>query len=143
MLAWNDLIGMLGCSKTSNEFIYLPQKLNELPVFDEGVLGDRNYYSFFNSGVLLLLEDDLVNQISLYMQADEGFSVYTGELPLPANSCESEIIQLLGVPSATGGGKMDMLLGYLNRWIKYQTESHILHLQFNQNDQLCRVTLMQ
>lgn len=46
MLAWNDLIDILGRSKTSHEFVYLPQKLNELPVFDEGVLGDRNYYSF-------------------------------------------------------------------------------------------------
>lgn len=143
MLAWNDLIDILGHSKTSHEFVYLPKKLNELPVFDEGVLGDRNYYSFFSSGVLLLLEDDLVNQISLYMQADEGFSVYVGELPLPINSSESEAIRLLGVPSATGGGKMDMLLGYTNRWIKYKFENYALHLQFNHSDQLCRVTTMQ
>ena len=66
MLAWNNLVEMLGCSKASNEFIYLPQKLNELPVFEEGVLGDRSYYSFFNSGVLFLLEDDVVNQIIFY-----------------------------------------------------------------------------
>lgn len=143
MLAWNDLIEILGCSKTSNEFVYLPQKLNELPVYDEGVLGDRSYYSFFNSGVLLLLEDNQVNQISLFMQADEGFSVYLGEVPLPANGSESDIIQVLGSPSAMWGGGMDMLLGYLNRWMKYQTGNHELHLQFNQHDQLCRVTLMQ
>ncbi|MCL2892094.1 MULTISPECIES: hypothetical protein [Pectobacteriaceae] len=143
MLAWNNLVEMLGCSKANNEFIYLPQKLNELPVFEEGVLGDRSYYSFFNSGILFLLEDDLVNQISLYMQADEGFSIYTGELPLPVNGRESEIIRVLGVPSESGGGKMDMLLGYINRWIKYKIENYTLHIQFDQNDKLCRVTLMQ
>lgn len=140
MLMWNDLIEMLGCSKTSNEFAKLPSKIKVQPLFDEGVLGDRHYYSFFSSGILLLLEDDLINQIVLYMQAEEGFSLYTGELPVPANSLESYIIQLLGVPSATGGGKMDVLMGYLHRWIKYQMETHILHLQFNHNDQLCRVT---
>jgi len=142
MLVWNELIEMLGRSKASNEFIYLPQKLNELPAFEEGVLGDRHYCSFINSGVLFLLEEDLVNQISLYIQADEGFSAYTGELPLPANGRESDIIQLLGAPSATGGGKMDMLLGYLNRWKKYEMEGYALHLQFDKNGILCRANLM-
>ncbi len=34
MLMWNDLIEMLGCSKTSNEFAKLPGKIKEQPLFD-------------------------------------------------------------------------------------------------------------
>lgn len=142
MLSWNSFIQILGCLKTDSSFINLPHIFNELPDFDEGVLGDRNYYSFFNSGVLFLLENERVNQISFYIQEDEGFSIYKGELPVPRNGQESEIIQWLGLPSSSGGGKLDKLIGYINRWIKYEKDSYAFHLQFDQNDLLCRVSLM-
>lgn len=143
MLMWSDLIGVLGRQIMSGEFINVSQKLNELPIIDSSVLGDRDYYYFYRSGVLILLEDSLISQISLYMQASEGFSVYAGELPLPAYGCESDFIQLFGTPSATGGGRGDALLGYIERWIKYRVDNYILHLQFDRSDQLSRVTLMQ
>ncbi|CAM3590844.1 hypothetical protein RABR111495_01835 [Rahnella bruchi] len=140
MLPWNYFIEILGCSKFDDNFVELSEKFNELPSFDTGVLGDRNYYSFFQAGVLVLLENETVNQISFYIQPDEGFSAYKGALPF--KGLESEIIQLLGEPSASGGGKMDMLLGYINRWIKYEKEGYALHLQFDQNGKLCRASLM-
>jgi len=37
---------------------------------------------------------------------------------------------------------MDMLLGYLNRWIKYEKDAYALHLQFDKNEKLCRANLM-
>lgn len=140
MLPWNYFIEILGCSKFDDKFVKLSEKFNELPSFDTGVLGDRNYYSFFQTGVLLLLENETVNQISFYIQPDERFSAYKGALPF--KGLESENIQLLGEPSASGGGKMDMLLGYINRWIKYEKEGYALHLQFDKNGKSCRASLM-
>ncbi|CNL95544.1 hypothetical protein [Yersinia aleksiciae] len=142
MLTWNGFVEMLGCSKVSTKFIRLPQEFNELPNLDESVLGDRKYYSFFSCGVLFLLEDDQVDQIIFYVEADEGFSMYQGALPVPSGSSESEVIHLLGMPTFLGGGNTDMLLGYINRWIKYDKKGYSLHLQFNKNNVLCRVTLM-
>jgi len=39
---------------------------------------------------------------------------------------------------------MDMLLGYLIHWIKYEYErgGYVLHIQFDKNDQLCRMSLL-
>lgn len=142
MLIWNEFIKLLGCSKFDNEFVNVSSNFNELPKIEQGVLGDRDYYSFLHSGVLFLLEDEVVDHIVFYTKQGEGFSEYKGELPLPINSSEYEAVQALGQPSASGGGKIDALMGYLDRWIKYEKEGYALHLQFNQNDHLSRVTLM-
>jgi len=142
MLIWNDFIEILGCSKYDEKFINIYNLFNELPVIDEGVLGDRCYYSFLKAGVLFLLENEMVEQVSFYIKSDEGFDVYKGELPIPVGGSESEITKLLGYPSITGGGKSDLLLGYINRWIKYEKDSYALHLQFDQNDLVCRASLM-
>lgn len=142
MLIWNEFIKLLGCSKFDGKFINISSYFNELPKAEESVLGDRNYYSFLQSGVLFLLEDEVVDQITFYAKKDEGFSEYKGELPISIDSSEYEAVQILGQPLASGGGKMDALMGYIDRWIKYEKEEYALHLQFNQNDNLSRVTLM-
>jgi len=142
MLIWDEFIKLLGCSKLESKFINISGDFNELPKVEGGVLGDREYYSFLHSGVLFLLEDEVVDQIIFYAEKVEGFSEYKGELPVSINSSEHEAVQILGHPLASGGGKMDALMGYIGRWIKYEKEGYALHLQFNQNDNLSRVTLM-
>lgn len=142
MLIWNEFIKLLGCSKLDGKFINISSDFNELPKIEEGALGDRNYYSFLHSGVLFLLENEIVDQIVFYAKQDEGFSEYKGELPVSIDSSEREAVQILGHPSASGGGEMDALMGYIDRWVKYEKEGYALHLQFNQNDNLSRVTLM-
>ena len=142
MLVWNEFINVLGCSKLDKKFVNISKKFSELPKIDMGVLGDRDYYSFLRSGVLFLLEDKLVEQITFYIRQDEGFSEYKGELPVSIGSSEHDVVQILGHPSASGGGKMDALMGYIDRWIKYEKEEYALHLQFNKNNNLSRVTLM-
>lgn len=142
MLVWNEFIKLLGCSKLDDKFVNILSSFNQLPKIDRSILGGRDYYSFFYSGVLFLLEDEVVDQIYFYTKQDDGFSVYKGELPVKINSSEHEAIQILGYPSASGGGKMDTLMGYMARWIKYEKEGYTLHLQFNPSDNLSRVTLM-
>ncbi|MFK0591614.1 hypothetical protein ACISSX_26355, partial [Escherichia coli] len=76
MLIWNEFIKLLGCSKLDSEFINVSSNFNELPIIEKSILGDRNYYSFLHSGVLFLLEDEVVEQITFYAKQDEGFSEY-------------------------------------------------------------------
>ncbi|WP_338479155.1 hypothetical protein VRB67_00770 [Pseudomonas trivialis] len=141
MLTWDGFVEVLGCSEADSKFVRLTQTLNELPNFEEGVLGDRRYYSFFSSGILLLLENNRVDQVVFYTRADEGFSIFKGQLPVPPDSSESKVIHLLGTPSSLGGGKLDMLLGYIDRWVKYEMGSYTLHFQFDKKDVLSRLTL--
>ena len=142
MLIWNEFIKLLGCSKLDGKFIEISSDFNELPAIEESVLGDRNYYSFLHSGVSFLLEDEVVDQITFYAKKDEAFFEYKGELPVSIDSSEQEAVQILGWPLSSGGGKTDALMGYIDRWIKYENEEYSLHLQFNQNDNLSRVTIM-
>ncbi|MGJ0193055.1 hypothetical protein ACR6A7_11990 [Pantoea sp. RRHST58] len=142
MLMWNEFIKLLGCSEFDSKFVIIANAFNELPRVEESVLGDRKYYSFLNSGVLFLLENEVVDQIVFYVKRDEGFSQYKGELPVSIDSSECEAIEILGSPLGSGGGKKDSLIGYIDRWIKYVKDEYALHLQFDQNDRLARVTLM-
>nr|WP_314984263.1 hypothetical protein [uncultured Pantoea sp.] len=142
MLMWDEFINLLGCTRFNGKFINISTDFNELPEIEEGVLGDRSYYSFLQSGVLFLLEDKVIAQITFYAAKDEGFSEYEGGLPLSIDSSEHEAVQMLGHPLDSGGGKMDALMGYIDRWIRYEKEGYTLHLQFNQSDRLSRVTLM-
>ena len=105
------------------------------------MLCEVTYYSFLNAGILILVDDTCVSQISLFIEGSEGFSPYTGKLPFYGDN-ESSIVKELGIPLKSGGGKPDALLGYLNRWVKYELEEGYLHLEFNQNGELSKVTLM-
>lgn len=142
MLGWLDFIKMLGCSKLDGEIVLLPQSLNEMPVVEPDMLGDRIYYSFFQSGILFLLEKEKVSQICFFITPSEGFSTYIGELPISGGATENDIITALGEPSSTGGGKSDMLLGYIERWIKYDKDDYALHIEFNQSALLSKVSLL-
>ncbi|MGQ8707884.1 hypothetical protein ACUTSW_18120 [Serratia sp. TSA_198.1] len=145
MLGWNEFIKILGCSQLDRSFISLPQVMNELPIVEPDMLGIRHYYSFIHSGVLFLLENEKIDQISFFIEPSENFSKYNGELPVKSASdrSENEIIDVLGPPSSSGGGeKADMLLGYMNRWIKYDENEYALHLEFNQSGALSKISLM-
>jgi len=142
MLAWDEIAQFLGHYQSDEGFINLSSIFKELPGLEVGGLGDRTYYSYFKLGVLFLLENEKVEQIMLYIKSAEGFSAYRGELPVPASKTEAEIIDILGCPTLSGGGTTDMLLGYANRWIKYERASYALHLQFDSSNILCRITLL-
>ncbi|CCF10792.1 filamentous hemagglutinin family outer membrane protein [Pantoea ananatis LMG 5342] len=142
MLIWDEFVNLLGRSKFDVKFVNISSDFHELPNIEESVLGDRKYYSFLQSGVLFLLEGEVIDQITFYTTKDESFSEYKGELPLSTDSSEDEAMQILGHPLDSGGGKIDPLMGHIDRWIRYENEGYTLHLQFNQNDRLSRITLM-
>lgn len=141
MLKWKELKEILGCEKTEGKFISLPQMIGALPNISSDMLGEVTYYSFFDEGVLLLIDEKSVTQISVFIEPSEGFSSYKNEVPMHGD-IESDIIDELGVPFKSGGGKPDPLLGYLNRWIKYKIEEGYMHMEFNQSGKLDKLSLM-
>lgn len=143
MLRWQDYISMVNESSVNNIFVLLPQDIGELPVVTADMLGERVYYSFFQAGILFLLENDLVTQITFFMKPEEGFSIYQGEFPpgIGIDNKEKDIVAVKGKPSASGGGKTDMLLGYINRWIKYESNDYVLHIEFAKDGRLAKISL--
>ncbi|CAQ83259.1 MULTISPECIES: hypothetical protein [Photorhabdus] len=134
---------MINESSVNNIFVLLPQDIGELPVVTTDMLGKRIYYSFFQAGILFLLENDLVTQITFFMKPEEGFSIYQGELPpgIGIDNKEKDVVEVKGKPPASGGGKPDMLLGYINRWIKYESNDYALHMEFAQDGRLAKISL--
>ncbi|WP_241509964.1 hypothetical protein [Photorhabdus laumondii] len=144
MLKLQEIIALLGCSKLDRRFVLLAQEINEMPDVSPDTLGERIYYSFYSSGILLLLENNIIEQITFFIEPSEGFTGYIGELPegIKLKGKDLEIIEIMGTPTSSGGGKPDMLLGYINRWVKYVRDNYILHIEFNKRNFISKLSLM-
>lgn len=150
MVEWDDFIDVLGKNEHSTEFISFCRKVDGNPYIsldsDEynDPVGKTKYYKFYKSGFEIGFREDLLSHIHFYFYEEEGYSPFVGSLisNVKGGVSRRKIIQLLGKPSISGEGKIDMLIGYINAWLKYKKERYSLHLQFNENDNLCRATLM-
>ncbi|MDA8480880.1 hypothetical protein NNO04_19535 [Citrobacter sp. Awk 4] len=150
MPEWTTFINSLGKSESSKEFVELNNSIGEFPISSEDPaeyndpVGHTKYVKYPNSGLEIGFRKGVVSHVHFYFDRYEGYGVFKGKLLSGIGSgwSEKSVIQELGPPSFSGEGKMDMLLGYINKWAKYEQEGYALHLQYDQNDQLCRSTLM-
>lgn len=150
MLDWIEFTNALGTTETSKEFSQLilsigeKAQISEDPAEYNDPVGNTKYYKYIHSGLEIGFRQNLLNHVHFYFDGYEGYSVFKGQLLSGVSACwgEATVVQVLGEPTASGGGKADMLLGYINRWIKYEKEVYALHMQFDQSDQLCRASLM-
>ncbi|MCC8671644.1 hypothetical protein LN461_20140 [Xanthomonas arboricola] len=108
-----------------------------------GPLGDRIYYSLLNDGIQLIFKEDKLEQITFYMQPREGFDSYDGALPagLSKEMHYDEVIGLLGLPGANGGGNNDPLLGRISRWVKYESLRPQIHIEFDLKGGIEKISL--
>lgn len=149
MIRWQEFIDALGKTESSIEFLSLKKSIGETPVISDTPIeyNDPNrtkFYEFFNKGILLNFKDNTLEQVHLYLANEEDYQAYRENLFSGINTQwnEIKIIELLGIPSASGGGKQDMLIGYINRWIAYyQEDTYSLRFEFAQDGFLCAVTL--
>lgn len=144
MIKWSNFTSKLGCLREDLFFSSLTVELGEEPTIENDMLGVRTYYSFSGSGILCLFENEVFEQVSFFIQPHGNFSAYKGGLPeyLIKSNEEDSIVKSMGSPSSSGGGKEDMLIGYINRWIKYVNEGYSLHMEFNKNKVLRKITFM-
>jgi hypothetical protein len=85
-----------------------------------------------------------VSSFHLHGPGHEGFAGYSGLLPngIVFGDSEIGIIDKMGSPKQTGGGKMSVLLGKLiPRWFLYSFENAELHFQLDPDGRLEMVTL--
>lgn len=150
MIDWMRFTNAIGMTEMSKEFSQLSLSIGEkATISNESAeyndpIGHTKHYKYMHSGLEIGFRQNLLNHIHFYFDRHEGYSVFKGTLLFGVSSCWSEeaVVQKLGTPTASGGGNVDILFGYINRWIKYEKEVYALHLQFNRSNQLCRASLM-
>lgn len=150
MPIWTKLINSLGKNESSSEFTDLnlsigeTAQLSEDPSDDTDLVGHTKHYRYIHSGLEIGFRNNLLSHIHFYFDGSEGYEVFDGQLLRGVSSGQSEklVTEALGEPVASGGGRMDMLLGYMNRWVKYEFKGYALHLQFDKIDKLCRASLI-
>ncbi|WP_336287219.1 hypothetical protein [Cronobacter dublinensis] len=134
---------LLGVDKKDVAFTDFLGSIRDKPEIDQSFLGDRIYFSFLKAGFFMLIEDNRVTQITFYLEEKDGFSKCFLELPTFLNGGKATAMSNLGTPSATGGGIDDKLIGYINKWIKYEYAEHELHLEYDGKDNLVKISLIE
>ncbi|WP_147464103.1 hypothetical protein [Pseudomonas syringae group genomosp. 3] len=101
-------------------------------------------YKFFSSGMEFGFRLGVRNHIHFFLQRHEGYSQYGGEvLGRPAHAWSvQDFIKELGTASRSAPGKVDMLIGHVRQWMRYDFETHALRAEFSENGQLWKITLL-
>jgi len=99
-------------------------------------------YVFPNDGVDFVSdEEDKVSSIFLYSDESRIFS--EGVEDLKMTSSRKEVRVLFGVPSNSGDGLSDPLLGEFGAWDRFSQEGFAIHIEYRLNsDVISKVTLM-
>ncbi|MGL5603576.1 MAG: hypothetical protein ACRDD5_22190 [Silvania sp.] len=147
---WVSFIHVLGKHEHSVDVINLCQAIGEPPDIsaDSGEYNDPDgktkYYKFYQSGIEMGFRKDCLNHIHFYFGNEDGYSPFAGNFVpgIKAGMDRVSVANLLGQPTLSGEGKSDMLLGYINGWLKYENVNYAIHLQFEKNNQLCHATLI-
>ncbi|WP_445375450.1 hypothetical protein ACSLVK_07335 [Photorhabdus tasmaniensis] len=150
MIEWNKFTSVLGVSESSKEFNELCLAIGEQaqvtqdPLEYNDPVGQTTYYSFVRTGIEIGFRQGGVNHIHFYFDNSDGYENFKGVLisDIQAGWDEEKVLKVLGIPLMKGGGKTDMLLGYINSWVKYEYPKYALHLQFSSNGLLCRSSLI-
>ncbi|QCX52222.1 hypothetical protein [Ralstonia pseudosolanacearum] len=141
---------VLGFGKDSQGVVALIAVIGEAPVISRtppdfnDPAGETEYYKFVNSGVEIGFRGGVLNHLHLYVQEHEGYGEYKGELfgMSPQEVSEADMLRKLGGQDAQGGGRMDMLIGYIYKWIRYERKEFALRAEFSEDKKLRKFLLI-
>ncbi|WP_272677303.1 hypothetical protein ACLI07_17605 [Providencia huaxiensis] len=150
MIQWAEFISALGKPENSQEVKWLCLSINEVadvssdPTEYNDPIGRTTYYSFKHSGIEIGFRQNVLSHVHFYLNDDEGYKIYKGKLiyDICVGWNKDNTLKVLGKPSLQGGGNMDMLLGYINSWVKYKFDYYDLNFQFKQDGSLSRCSLI-
>lgn len=150
MLIWNKFVNSLGTSEVSAEFIDLISSVGEQPIVSEDpdeyndIEGKTKYYSFPESGFLLGIRAGALDHVHFYIAGNESYHSYEGPLVngIDATFNQEKIITMFGTPEKAGGGYPDMLLGYIDTWIRYNMEGYKLRFEFSKDGGLREISIL-
>ena len=106
--------------------------------------GETKFYKFINSGLEFGFRSGKLNHIHFFVQCHEGYSEYTKDVLGRVAQVWSaqDIVNQLGPASTEAPGRVDMLIGYVQQWLKYEFETYDLRMEFSESGRLWKVTLM-
>jgi filamentous hemagglutinin len=150
MNVWDASIVAISKGKNSPEFLAFCKLLGENPMLTSDPheyndpIGRTEYYKFLQSGVEVGFRNKKINHIHFYLENTDGYTAFNGKLcyGLDKAAADKDIMSFWGLPEASGGGKLDPLIGYVNKWIKYRIGDHLINFQFNKHNYLSRVTII-
>jgi hypothetical protein len=151
MIDFDKFISVLGVAEDSKEFSEFVLSLSEKFIISEDSdeyndpIGNTKHYEFFELGFSIGFRQKKLNYIHFFFDKYENYlnCKVSRFLNVQITSSEKEVIDLLGKNYFSGGGYEDSLLGYINRWIKYEKPLFFLHIQFNKNNSISAISLIE
>lgn len=150
MNAWSDFVRALGQGEEEAIVTEVCHKIGELPIISEtpdsynDPTGKTKFYKFFESGLEFGFRAEKLNHIHFFVQAHEGYSAYRGDMlgRVAQTWSEQEVLQELGPADKGGQGRFDILIGYVHPWVKYEFGMYAMRMEFSQDGNLWKATLM-
>ncbi|NQE51501.1 hypothetical protein [Herbaspirillum rubrisubalbicans] len=144
-----EFIAVIGRLEGADEVLRLFNKFNTRPLVsstpDEynDPVGATKYYQFVDDGVECGFRGGIFTHAHFYIQEHEGYKSYKGKINgKDAAAWDLRSLTVLwGTPMESGGGKMDLLIGYIYPWILYDMSNHLIRVEFSQ-ESIYMLTLM-
>jgi hypothetical protein len=150
MNAWSDYIKALGQDEHCSMIMGLWRKLEEPPIILETPSdyndpdGKTRFYKFIETGLEFGFRSERLNHIHFFIQPHEGYSAYSADvLGRPAKKWTvQEAVKELGPADKSAPARIDMLIGPVQQWAKYEFPTHDLRMEFSDDGRLWKVTLV-
>ncbi|MFY4260660.1 hypothetical protein ACOTCG_23930 [Achromobacter xylosoxidans] len=150
MNAWSDFVKALGQDEGAPIVTELCRGAGESPVVSEtpdsynDSVGKTKYFKFIKSGIELGFRLGKLNHIHFFVQRHEGYSAYKEELlGRRAQAWRvQDVVAALGPASEEAEGRVDMLIGYVRHWLKYDFNAYALRMEFSEDGRLWKATLI-
>ncbi len=150
MNIWSDFVQALGQDESGSFVDELRRKIGEQPLVSKtpdsynDPEGRTEYYKFIKSGVEFRFRLGKLNHIHFFVQPHEGYSAYKADLlgRLAKAWSVQVVIAELGLPDEDVPSRVDMLIGHIPRWLRYNFEKHALRMEFTEDGRLWKATLI-
>nr|WP_198982587.1 hypothetical protein [Herbaspirillum sp. ASV7] len=145
-----DFVAVIGKIESADEVRSLFSDIHTCPLVSStpdgcnDPVGATKYYHFIDAGVECGFRGGVFTHAHFYIQEHEGYKAYKGKVDGEdaASWGLLPISKLWGDPTESGGGKMDLLIGYINPWILYEMSDHLIRVEFSQDTRVYKLTLM-
>ena len=128
MNIWSDFFQALGQDESGSFVDELRRKIGEQPLVSKtpdsynDPEGRTEYFKFIKSGMEFGFRLGKLNHIHFFVQPHEGYSADLLDRLAKAWSVQ-EVIAELGLPDEDVPSRVDMLIGHIPRWLRYNFES--------------------
>jgi len=148
MKFWSFCIQSLGQDEHGAAVVDLLQKVQESPTISEtpdsynDPDGKAVFYKFVKSGLEFGFRSGKLNHIHFFVQPHDGYSAYSADvLDRVAQAwVMQDVVSELGPANKGGPAKVDMLIGQIQQWCKYELPTHDLRMEFSGDGRLWKVT---